>query len=70
MKQQPNCTLSTEVARGGLRPRNGPLVEVVRQGSHAKSYQHIPEVIPVEMCYLGWKESLAQLANLVEPEIP
>jgi uncharacterized protein YndB with AHSA1/START domain len=30
----------------------------------------IPEVIPVEMCYLGWQESLAQLAMLVEPEIP
>jgi uncharacterized protein YndB with AHSA1/START domain len=30
----------------------------------------IPEVIPVEMCYLGWQESLAQLAKLVEPEIP
>jgi uncharacterized protein YndB with AHSA1/START domain len=30
----------------------------------------IPEMIPVEMCYLGWQESLAQLANLVEPEIP
>lgn len=30
----------------------------------------IPEVIPVEMCYLGWQESLAQLATLVEPEIP
>ena len=30
----------------------------------------IPEVIPVEMCYLGWQESLAQLLNLVEPEIP
>ena len=30
----------------------------------------IPEVIPVEMCYLGWQESLAQLARLVEPEIP
>lgn len=29
----------------------------------------IPEVIPVEMCYLGWQESLAQLALLVEPEI-
>ena len=27
-------------------------------------------VIPVEMCYLGWQESLAQLATLVEPEIP
>ena len=30
----------------------------------------IPDVIPVEMCYLGWQESLAGLANLVEPEIP
>ena len=30
----------------------------------------IPELIPVEMCYLGWQESLAQLARLVEPEIP
>lgn len=29
----------------------------------------IPEVIPVEMCYLGWQESLLQLARLVEPEI-
>jgi hypothetical protein len=27
-------------------------------------------VIPVEMCYLGWQESLVQLARLVEPEIP
>ncbi len=30
----------------------------------------LPEVIPVEMCYLGWQESLAQLAKLVEPDIP
>ena len=29
----------------------------------------IPEAIPLEMCYLGWQESLAQLATLVEPEI-
>ena len=29
----------------------------------------IPEAIPLEMCYLGWQESLAQLAALVEPEI-
>lgn len=29
----------------------------------------IPDVIPVEMCYLGWQESLTQLAMLVEPEI-
>jgi uncharacterized protein YndB with AHSA1/START domain len=30
----------------------------------------VPAMIPLEMCYLGWQESLAQLANLVEPEIP
>jgi uncharacterized protein YndB with AHSA1/START domain len=30
----------------------------------------VPEVIPVEMCYLGWQESLEQLARLVDPEIP
>lgn len=30
----------------------------------------IPAAIPVEMCYLGWQESLAQLATLVEPDIP
>ena len=30
----------------------------------------VPAVIPAEMCYLGWQESLAQLMTLVEPEIP
>ena len=30
----------------------------------------IPAVIPTEMCYLGWQESLEQLARLVEPNIP
>ena len=30
----------------------------------------IPAVIPVEACYLGWQESLALLAQLVEAEIP
>ena len=29
----------------------------------------VPAVIPLEMCYLGWQESLAQLATLVEPTI-
>jgi uncharacterized protein YndB with AHSA1/START domain len=29
----------------------------------------IPEAIPVEMCYVGWQQSLCQLAKLVEPEI-
>jgi uncharacterized protein YndB with AHSA1/START domain len=30
----------------------------------------IPDAIPLDMCYLGWQESLLQLANLVEPDIP
>lgn len=30
----------------------------------------VPAVIPAEMCYLGWQESLLALARLVEPEIP
>lgn len=30
----------------------------------------IPEVIPAEMCYLGWQECLIALAQIVEPEIP
>ncbi|MES2297521.1 MAG: SRPBCC family protein [Pseudomonadota bacterium] len=40
----------------------GTEMNVVQEG--------IPEVIPVEMCYLGWQESLMALARLVEPEIP
>ncbi len=39
----------------------GTDVAIVQEG--------VPEAIPVEMCYLGWQESLLQLANLVEPEI-
>jgi len=32
--------------------------------------ENIPSVIPIEMCYLGWQESLEKLKKLVEPEIP
>jgi hypothetical protein len=32
--------------------------------------ENIPDVIPLEACYLGWQESLRNLARLVEPEIP
>jgi uncharacterized protein YndB with AHSA1/START domain len=31
--------------------------------------ENVPAVIPPEMCYLGWQESLKKLAHLVEPEI-
>jgi uncharacterized protein YndB with AHSA1/START domain len=40
----------------------GTDLEIVQEG--------LPEVIPVEQCYLGWQQSLNQLAQLVEPEIP
>ena len=40
----------------------GTEVSIVQEG--------LPEVIPVEACYLGWQESLRNLARLVEPEIP
>jgi hypothetical protein len=30
----------------------------------------IPAMIPTEMCYLGWQDSLTLLAQVVEPEIP
>ena len=40
----------------------GTDINIVQEG--------VPEVIPLEMCYLGWQESLAQLAALVEPVIP
>lgn len=39
----------------------GTGLQIVQEG--------IPEAIPLEMCYLGWQESLAQLATLVEPDI-
>lgn len=46
-----------------LRPVScGTELTVVQEG--------IPEAIPLEMCYLGWQESLLQLAALVEPDIP
>jgi uncharacterized protein YndB with AHSA1/START domain len=40
----------------------GTEINIVQEG--------IPEAIPVEMCYLGWQESLDKLTKLVEPEIP
>ncbi|MBV7483886.1 SRPBCC family protein [Bordetella sp. BOR01] len=40
----------------------GTEISIVQEG--------VPEVIPTEMCYLGWQESLLQLAKLVESDIP
>ena len=40
-------------------------------GTELKVLQEgIPAMIPAEMCYLGWQESLDKLTRLVEPEIP
>ncbi len=50
------CTISLKKVSCGTE------VSIVQEG--------VPDVIPPEMCYLGWQESLEQLAKLVEPEIP
>ncbi len=43
----------------------------VSVGTEIKVVQeNIPALIPAEMCYLGWQESLEKLAKLVEPNIP
>ena len=43
----------------------------VSAGTELKVIQEgIPEMIPADMCYLGWQESLDKLKKLVEPEIP
>ena len=57
-------TVSTQLRNSGIEASEAkldPELNVVQEG--------IPEVIPAEMCYLGWQESLALLAMLVEPEI-
>jgi uncharacterized protein YndB with AHSA1/START domain len=41
---------------------SGTELDIVQEG--------IPDVIPLDGCYLGWQESLLALARLVEPEIP
>jgi uncharacterized protein YndB with AHSA1/START domain len=40
----------------------GTELEIIQEG--------IPDIIPTEMCYLGWQESLEKLVKLVEPQIP
>lgn len=40
----------------------GTALTIVQEG--------IPAAIPVDMCHLGWRDSLDMLAKLVEPEIP
>jgi uncharacterized protein YndB with AHSA1/START domain len=46
-------------------------IKKVSAGTELKVTQEgIPAMIPPDMCYLGWQESLEKLKKLVEPEIP
>jgi uncharacterized protein YndB with AHSA1/START domain len=58
----PNLPGEMETAVSLKQVSCGTEIHVVQEG--------LPEAIPVEMCYLGWQESLEQLAKLVEPELP
>lgn len=57
----PNMPDVLEVSVSLKRVPFGTELTIVQEG--------IPDVIPVEACYLGWQESLTLLAKLVEPEI-
>lgn len=57
----PNLPGDIRVTVGLAKVSCGTEVNIVQEG--------LPQVIPLEMCYLGWQESLAQLATLVEPEM-
>jgi len=58
----PNLPGTLQVTLSFRKVSCGTELNVVQEG--------IPEVIPLEACYLGWQESLALLAKLVEAEIP
>src|SRR3989337_1249275 len=57
----PNLPGEMQVAVTLKKVSCGAELTVVQEG--------VPDVIPAEQCYLGWQESLAQLANLVDAEI-
>jgi uncharacterized protein YndB with AHSA1/START domain len=58
----PNLPGEMQVTVTLKKVSSGTELTVVQEG--------VPDVIPADACYLGWQESLAQLANLVDPEIP
>ncbi len=58
----PNLSGTMQVTVSFRKVSCGTELNIVQEG--------IPEVIPPEACYLGWQESLALLAELVEAEIP
>ena len=59
--EDPNLPGEIQVTVTLKRVLVGTEVHIVQEG--------VPDVIPVEACYLGWQESLRNLAKLVEPEI-
>jgi uncharacterized protein YndB with AHSA1/START domain len=59
--EDPNLPGDIQVTVTLKRVPVGTEVHIVQEG--------LPDVIPVEACYLGWQESLRNLAKLVEPEI-
>lgn len=59
--EDPNLSGIVRVTVALKAVSSGTELNVIQEG--------IPDVIPVEMCYLGWQESLVLLAKLVEPEI-
>ena len=59
---EPNLAGEMEVTVTLKKRSCGTELNVVQEG--------VPDVIPVEACYLGWQESLTLLAKLVEAEIP
>ena len=60
--EDPNLPGEMQVTISLKQVACGTDLQIVQEG--------IPAAIPVEFCYLGWQESLALLAHLVEPEIP
>lgn len=59
--EDPNLPGEIQVTVTLRRVLVGTDINIVQEG--------LPDVIPVEACYLGWQESLRNLAKLVEPEI-
>jgi uncharacterized protein YndB with AHSA1/START domain len=57
----PNLTGDIRVTVTLKRVSVGTELDIVQEG--------LPEIIPLDACYLGWQESLRNLARLVEPEI-
>jgi uncharacterized protein YndB with AHSA1/START domain len=58
----PNLPGAMQVTISLSKVSSGTEVNITQEG--------VPDIIPAEACYLGWQESLALLAKLVEAEIP